>query len=116
MENTASRSNKGDLTGGPVVKTPYLLMLDPTGHMAGEKKKKKPKDPTMNFPETNEPALQTGPQAKCPQLPSQASACLPPTQAQRKKGSELSSRENSKAVSHFILKIHTKFEFHSTGY
>ena len=41
MENTASRSNKGDLTGGPVVKTPYLLMLDPTGHMAGAKKKKK---------------------------------------------------------------------------
>ena len=68
----------------------------------------------MNFPETNERALQRGPQAN--PSPTGHPPVSHPFRPNGKKGSELSSRENSKAVSHFILKIHTKFEFHSTGY
>ena len=68
----------------------------------------------MNFSETNERALQTGPQAN--PSPTGHPPVSHPLRPNGKKGSELSSRENSKAVSHFILKIHTKFEFHSTGY
>lgn len=100
------RSNKGDLTGGLVVKTPC----------GRGKKKKSPKiQQWTSQRQTNLPCRQGLRQSAHNSLHRHPPVSHP-LRSNGRKGSELSSRENSKAASHFILKIHTKFEFHSTGY
>lgn len=71
--------------------------------------------------ETQEPVLAR--EAESKHLAPNSQQPLPPGHPQspthsalREQGNELSSKKNSKAVFHFIFKIHMNFEFHSTGY